>query len=218
MSRRQIQRRQDRQDKRQARREQRSGKQGQREDSIEERQRAERSRHRRRIIIRVLLGLFGVLILAGVVGGIVAELFKEQPGIKIPDLGNLHIETLDTADESYNSLPPTSGPHVAGVAPPGIYEEQIPNELQVHNLEDAFVNVHYNCPNGCEALVSQLTAIVQGYLDDDRRILLEPYSGMDSKIALTAWTRIDKFDVFDESRIRKFVEAYEGIDHHVRSR
>ena len=218
MSRRQIQRRQERQDKRQARREQKTGRQGRREDSVEERQRVERSRYRRRIIFRVLLGLVGVLILAGVVWGIVAELFKEQPGTKIPDLGNIHIESLNAAHESYNSLPPTSGPHVPGVARPGIYEEQIPDELQVHNLEDAFVNVHYNCPDGCEALVGELTTIVQEYLDEGRHVLLEPYSGMGSKIALTAWTRIDKFEAFDELRIRKFIEAYEGIDHHVRSR
>ena len=218
MSRRQIQRRQERQDKRQARREQRSTSQGRREDSLQERQRSETSRRWRRIIVRVLLGLIGVLILVGVVWGIATELFKEQPGTKIPDLGNLHIESLGAVHESYNSMPPTSGPHVPGVARPGIYEEQIPDELQVHNLEDAFVNVHYNCPDGCDALVGQLTTIIQEYLDAGRHVLLEPYVGMDSRIALTSWTRIDKFEEFDESRIRKFVEAYEGIDHHVRSR
>jgi hypothetical protein len=215
MSRRQFQRRQEQQDKRQARRDQKAARQGRHEDSMQGYQRLETSRRRRRIMVRVLLGLFGVLILAGVVWGIVAELFKDQPGTKIPDIGNLHIESLDAVHESYNSSPPTSGPHVPGVARPGIYEEQIPDELQVHNLEDAFVNVHYNCPNGCEALISRLTIITQEYLDAGRHVLLEPYAGMDTKIALTAWTRIDKFEEFDESRIRRFIEAYEGMDHHL---
>jgi hypothetical protein len=40
-----------------------------------------------------------------------------------------------------------------------------------------------------------------------------PY--MDSRIALTAWGRIDKFDQFDESRVVGFIDAYAGVDHHV---
>jgi hypothetical protein len=39
---------------------------------------------------------------------------------------------------------------------------------------------------------------------------------MDNKIALTAWERIDTMDKLDEDRILKFIEAYEGIDHHAK--
>jgi hypothetical protein len=37
---------------------------------------------------------------------------------------------------------------------------------------------------------------------------------MDSRLALSAWTRLDKLNDFDESRIDRFVDAYIGIDHH----
>jgi hypothetical protein len=37
---------------------------------------------------------------------------------------------------------------------------------------------------------------------------------MPPKIALTAWTRLDTMDEFDEGRITRFIEAYRGIDHH----
>jgi hypothetical protein len=37
---------------------------------------------------------------------------------------------------------------------------------------------------------------------------------MKSRIALTAWTRIDTMDRLDESRVRRFIDAYRGIDHH----
>jgi hypothetical protein len=37
---------------------------------------------------------------------------------------------------------------------------------------------------------------------------------MDSPIALTAWTRMDKLTEVDEKRIVRFIEAYRGIDHH----
>jgi hypothetical protein len=62
--------------------------------------------------------------------------------------------------------------------------------------------------------VDKLTAIVGRY---DRQVILAPYPGMDKRIALTAWGRIDKFDAFDEQRIVRFIAAYRGIDHHVRS-
>jgi len=37
---------------------------------------------------------------------------------------------------------------------------------------------------------------------------------MKSRIAVTAWTRIDTLDEFDARRITRFIEAYRGIDHH----
>jgi hypothetical protein len=37
---------------------------------------------------------------------------------------------------------------------------------------------------------------------------------MKHKIALTAWTRIDTLDGYDERRIRRFIDRYRGIDHH----
>jgi hypothetical protein len=37
---------------------------------------------------------------------------------------------------------------------------------------------------------------------------------MKSRIALTAWTRIDTMDTLDEARVRRFIDAYRGIDHH----
>ena len=43
-----------------------------------------------------------------------------------------------------------------------------------------------------------------------------PYPGIDKRIALTAWRRLDKFDEFDEQRIVRFIDAHIGIDHHPR--
>src|SRR2546422_7866641 len=39
------------------------------------------------------------------------------------------------------------------------------------------------------------------------RSILAPYPTMKSRIALTAWTRVDAFDAFDETRIVRFIEA-----------
>jgi hypothetical protein len=39
---------------------------------------------------------------------------------------------------------------------------------------------------------------------------------MKSRIALTAWTRLDRLEEFDDKRIRRFIDSYRGIDHHKR--
>ena len=143
------------------------------------------------------------------VGLMAYDTFRPQPGMAMPDLGNLHIDPPQTT--TYNSSPPTSGPHYTTIAPWGIHAEPIPNELQVHNLEDGGVMVQYNCPNGCDDLVEKLTGVVEGY---DEQVILAPYPDMDTRIALTAWNRIDTFDAFDEKRIVAFIEAFRGLDHH----
>lgn len=202
---------------REQRHQSRQAAQERRQERLEARQQATSTQRRNRLL---LLG--GVALAALVVVGLLgyaafAEITKERPGQVISDLGNAHIGDVDTPHAPYNSVPPTSGPHMGIIARRGVHSTQIPNEIQTHNLEDAFVIVHYDCPQGCPELVEQLTGIVQPYLDRNKRVILEPYSGMSHRIALTAWTRLDGFDEFDAERVRKFVDAYEGIDHHVRA-
>lgn len=136
-----------------------------------------------------------------------------SPGQFVPSLGNSHVSETGVGITKYNSDPPTSGPHLPYIARWGIYETAIIKELQVHNLEDGGVMVQYNCRKQdpeCPLLVEKLAAIARRYA----RVILAPYPGISHRIALTAWTRIDKFNTFDEKRIVRFIEAYSGIDHH----
>lgn len=58
----------------------------------------------------------------------------------------------------------------------------------------------------CQELVSKLEII--GKSKGWKKIIVVPRPNLDDRIALTAWTRIDKFKDFDESRINKFIKAY----------
>jgi hypothetical protein len=78
------------------------------------------------------------------------------PGKELPDLGNAHLQRLGDSHAPYNSEPPTSGPHMPGIAPWGFYDKPIPKEYQVHNLEDGGVLIQYNCPKGCPDLINKL--------------------------------------------------------------
>lgn len=160
------------------------------------------------------LGWAAAVAVAIAIGVAVYAWLANLPGTPVPSLGNAHIPTVDTPHEPYNSDPPTSGPHLGYIAPWGVHTTPIPKELQVHNLEDGGVMVQYSCPRGCPALLDKLMSIVRRY---DRHVILAPYPGMDRTIALTAWGRIDKFDAFDEKRIVRFIDAYQGIDHHARN-
>ncbi|HIE65630.1 MAG: DUF3105 domain-containing protein [Nitrospira sp.] len=146
----------------------------------------------------------------------------DGPGTSVPSLGNRHISSIRATHPPYNSKPPTSGPHTHNVAKWGVYRQQIPNELQVHNLEDGGVLIQYDCKD-CKDLIKQIEKLAWSYLKKSKKggessryghLLAAPYAGLETRIALTAWTRIDKLDDFDEARIKRFIEAYIGVDHH----
>jgi Protein of unknown function (DUF3105) len=166
-------------------------------------------RERRRLAIGA--AAVGVVVIAVVVGYFAYRAQADLPGQKFPSQGNLHVQTVNDPHEPYNSTPPTSGPHLPYIAPWGVHTKPIANELQVHNLEDGGVMVQYNCE--CPELAEKLAALVRRH---DRFVVLAPYPTMKSRIALTAWTRLETLDDFDAGRIERFIKAYRGIDHHPR--
>lgn len=182
-----------------------------RQQARQDRRKIEEQRHQReKFKTYAIWGVIG-LVVASVAGLIFYNNFlKEYPGEAVMTLGNTHVEP-GAQHPPYNSNPPTSGWHYNNLARWGIHTEPVEDELQVHNLEDGGVVIQYNCPEGCPELVSQLAGIVNSYRD---RMVLAPRTNMDTKIALTAWGRIDKLEEFDEARIRRFVGEYRGIDHH----
>jgi hypothetical protein len=164
---------------------------------------------------KLVFYLAGIAILVGAGYWAYGIWAKPNIGDFVPSLGNRHIAQAEVGLITYNSDPPTSGPHLPVIARWGIHDQPILKELQVHNLEDRGVAVQYNCPQDteeCKSLAQKLAEVVKPY----DNILLAPYPAMSHKIALTAWTRIDKFNEFDEKRIIRFIESYLGIDHHPR--
>ena len=185
----------------------------QRKLEAKEQQALEQSRAgRRRLAGRI--GLYAVVSAVVLVSAYWAygKLTEKITWIRVPILPSPHI-ALGGSHPPYNSDPPTSGPHTDGVARWGIHTEPIAKEMQLHNLEDGGVVINYSCVD-CPELVERLKAVTNRY----DRVVLAPYAGLDRKIALTAWGRIDTFDEFDEARIVKFIKAHIGIDHHAKGR
>ena len=127
----------------------------------------------------------------------------DGPGERLPDQGHQHI-LQGEEHPPYNSQPASSGWHNGTPARWGVYEFELPDEILVHNLEHAGIRIHYKCPDGCDELVGQLTGLANRY----DKVILAPHSDMDTRIALVAWTFIDKFEEYDEDRVVAFVEAH----------
>lgn len=140
----------------------------------------------------------------------------EELGTAMPDQGRTHVAPGEP-HPPYNTTPPTSGWHLANVAPWGVFNEPVPNELQIHNLEHGGVLLQYNCgaePAGgalddasCRRLHDELARIAARHRS---KVLVAPYPGMASRIAVTSWTRIMTLDQVEEQKILRYIDQYKN--------
>lgn len=127
----------------------------------------------------------------------------------------------------YSSNPPTSGAHRETFSKAFISKTPLPKYIQVHLLEHGNVLLQYHCFS-CPDVVASLESIAHRF--DDRlvqvtqsaptsadvgaaeeqgeAVIVAPNNDMDSKIALTAWTRLETLDNPDERSIVEFINAY----------
>lgn len=140
---------------------------------------------------------------------------SQLPGERFRSLGNVHISENQPAP-TYNSNPPTSGPHYGYIANWGSYTEVQPDPLLVHNMEDAGVILWYRA--GTPEENRQRVEALEGAYDAGRyrRVIIAPREEMETQYAMTAWQRLQTFDEINPDEINAFMDAYEGIDHHPR--
>jgi len=169
--------------------------------------RQRRARRRQWLVIGAALVL--VLLGAGIAYAYLGQ--DDDLGQQFADLGNEH---LAGPPDRYiwNTHPPTSGPHAPNIASWGEHRETVPEWYQVHNLEDGGVIMHYNCPDGCPEIVDELRDILRDM--GTEQLILQPYAEMESRITVTAWTRLLALDEVDRDQIMDFIKAYRGLDHH----
>jgi len=122
-------------------------------------------------------------------------------GEEFPELGRSHIDP-GTPHDPYNSNPPTSGPHYAQPADWGIYSTPLPDEELIHNLEHGGIWISYKDIDA--DMLSKLEAVAKA---NPGSVVLTPRAADDTKIALAAWTRLEKLDGYDEAKILEFIKA-----------
>ena len=109
----------------------------------------------------------------------------------------------------YNSIPATSGDHWAQWSRCGFFEDGLPDERIVHNLEHGNVVVSYNLttPEEVDELRDVMGSVgLAGTLGVTRFYdKLEP-----GTVALSAWGVSDTMTGIDEERINTFFSTYGG--------
>lgn len=155
---------------------------------------------------KVIIGLVIVAVIGGV-GYLFAtsdpdSVSNSRLGEEIEDLGSNHITQGDSVT-TYNSNPPTSGPHWPSPAECKIYNEKVPDEAVVHSLEHGAVWVSYKDAEDKD-LVAKLEEVVNR---NPGKIILSPRSANDADIALVSWNRLLELEEFDENQITEFVKS-----------
>ena len=132
------------------------------------------------------------------------EIMRSQLHVDLDrDAGNDYV--------AYNSVPPTSGDHWSVAQRCGFFNDPVPDERIVHNLEHSNIVVSYNLPN--EADVQALENVYNN-LDENWRNLftvVRPYDKLAAgQVGLSAWGVLDVMDGVDEERIVRFFDHYVG--------
>jgi len=118
---------------------------------------------------------------------------------------NAHVQPR-TVD--YNTLPPTSGDHWDRPASCGFYEEGLPDEQIVHNLEHSNIVVSFNLST---EEVDQLKDALSGIGLSDIWGVTRSYDKIPAgTVSLAAWGVLDTMQGIDKERIKTFFETYAG--------
>jgi hypothetical protein len=129
-----------------------------------------------------------------------------------PDEGHEHIPFPAFPHAPYGSNPPTSGPHTPYVAPWGVHDKPVANEVLVHNLEHGGVVLGYRCAD-CPDVVKALTALAEGY----PMVVVAPNPDLPAPVVASAWRHtlaVQRLDAQGRRAIAAFLARHHGVDHH----
>ena len=112
-------------------------------------------------------------------------------------------------DIEYNATLPTSGNHWPQPSKCGFFEDGLPNERIVHNLEHSNIVISYNFSS--ESEIERLKDVLKGIGLNNTLGVTRFYEKIESgTVAMAAWGILDTMEGIDEERIKKFFETYAG--------
>ena len=181
-------------------------------------------------VLGVALGVAAVAALAGIGGGgrssdvsslrstlgaagCTLEKAKALPGVH-------SIRDPSGTSPTWNTDPPTSGPHYGIPAIFGRYEDQLEPARVVHNLEHGGIFILYG-DKVPDSTVEQLIGFYDGHKTGT---IMAPFNHLGGKFALGAWVVDDKLDnaflakctTFDENAVSSFFDMlqFRGPEHY----
>ena len=162
-------------------------------------------------------GIVAILVIAGFVIGDIAGTFgarggsasEYEEGVGVQQSlmpSSEHVPVGQTV--AYSTIPPTSGDHWARWSNCGFYEQELPDELTVHNLEHGNIVVSYNLTGED---VDRLRDVINGIGLANNNGVARLYSQIpQGQVALAAWGVSDSMVGIDQERIERFFRTYAG--------
>ena len=189
-----------------------------RREEVERRIAERKAAVRRRNIITVLI----TLVVIGTVAAVVItqrEDGAESIGGDVAEAGCDEIETFPGAAEEdarghveeghevpYETTPPTFGPHSGTTSPTGFFEEPVPEEAYVHNLEHGQIVIHYD-----PAISAETKDKVETLTDQEPDATLAvPTEGLEKSVVLTAWGAMQACGEPAQEAVDAFRERFQG--------
>ena len=106
----------------------------------------------------------------------------------------------------YPDTPPASGNHDPCWAEWGAHTTALEDENWLHNLEHGGVVFLYNCPEGCDTEVNELTAFAATL--PENTWIVTPYSEMERSFAAVAWNYRTTTDCLDVDSWQAFYDYF----------
>lgn len=157
------------------------------------RKRREAAAHKKRNRRLLIIGVVGAGLLIWAVIAVNSPPPEELEAVEVfADLGGGHLAEGDPPP-TYNSDPPTSGPHSPVSTECGIYTSAVPDVTQVHNLEHGTVVIQYNPNLGDD----DVEAIRNFARSKPSHILVAPRSDLPDPVVVTSWRRMLRLETPD---------------------
>ena len=168
-----------------------------------------RARHQtrkrvRRTLYLVVSGVIGLLIIVS----LFVPSFTGTGRSGISDEDPFRVLTEGTDYSLYSTSPPTFGPSWPTGAEWGIHTEDIRDERQVRNLIEGGVLIQYSTED--QETVGTLVEVVERQGQYPCYLIVAPYAGIESPVAMTAWGAIETMEEVDVERIQQFIDTYRG--------
>ncbi len=156
-----------------------------------------------------------ILLVVGGIGMLLTNGGRSPLGDAVPVQAAVHVPP-DQQPSSYNTDPPTSGPHYASEMNAGFYPPEAlesgppyPEGYLVHNLEHGYVIFWYNCDELEGQSCDELTAAIQGVMEkvNNFKVIAYPRATLEVPVVMTSWGRIMRMPTFDTDQALAFVKA-----------
>jgi hypothetical protein len=165
--------------------------------------RQEAAERRRKALIWAVIGLLA----AGVVAGLVYLRVSTGGGASAGTIAGVKTfpEKAEhvTTPVNYPQTPPAGGPHNPVWLNCGIYDQPVPNENAVHDLEHGAVWITYR-----SGLAENQVEALKKIVGDRTYVDLSPYPGLPTPIVVSAWGKQLQLQNASDPRLAKFIQAY----------